>query len=507
MKRLLQFILFFPFLIVAQNSTIDSLSLALKTAKHDTTRCNILNAMIEAEGDDEVWPLYNNQLLELTEKNLKSSPALRQIYLKHHANALNNIGFLAQQQGDVTKALDYYHKSLKILEEIKNKEGIAGSLNNIGFIYKNQGDILKALEYYHKSLRNLEEIKDKKGIAYSLNNIGFIYENQDDISKALEYYERSLKIQKEVNDKEGIATSLNNIGGIYYKQKKLSEALDCWLKSLAIREEINDREGLASTLNNIGGIYNNQGSSKEFGTSERNSLLSKSLEYYNKSLKIKEDIHDKKGIATALNNLGSVMFKMGNTSEALSYASRSFQIANELGYPFAIKNSSSTLKNIYKKQNKFKEALEMYELEIQMRDSISNTETKRASIKKQFQYEYEKKATADSVQHAEEQKVKNALLKAQQAQLRQEKTQRFALYGGFVLVFVFLGIVFNRFRVTQKQKAIIEQQKLLVDEAYQQLHEKNKEVIDSITYARRIQRALITSELYIEKAINKLTKQ
>ena len=55
----------------------------------------------------------------------------------------------------------------------------------------------------------------------------------------------------------------------------------------------------------------------------------------------------------------------------------------------------------------------MYELEIQMRDSLINYDNRKAGIKKQFQYEYEKQAAADSVKHAEEQKVKNAQLQAQ----------------------------------------------------------------------------------------------
>jgi hypothetical protein len=179
--------------------------------------------------------------------------------------------------------------------------------------------------------------------------------------------------------------------------------------------------------------------------------------------------------------------------------------AKELGFPYQIQNAANILTLIYTNQNKFKQALEMYELEIQMRDSINNTETKKASIKKQFQYHYEKKAAADSVKNTEEQKVKNAQLTAQQAQLKQEKTQRLALYGGLVLVIAFLGFVFNRFRVTQKQKVIIEQQKVLVDEAFTYLEEKNKEVMDSIHYAKRIQTALMPNEKYIEKTLNRLT--
>jgi hypothetical protein len=38
------------------------------------------------------------------------------------------------------------------------------------------------------------------------------------------------------------------------------------------------------------------------------------------------------------------------------------------------------------------------------------------------------------------------------------------------------------------------------------VEEKQKEILDSIYYARRIQRALITSEKYIENKLTKLIK-
>ena len=64
----------------------------------------------------------------------------------------------------------------------------------------------------------------------------------------------------------------------------------------------------------------------------------------------------------------------------------------------------------------------------------------------------------------------------------------------------------NRFKITQRQKLLIQKQKIVVDDAYEKLHEKNKEVMDSIYYAQRIQKALITSEVYIERQLNKLNK-
>ena len=59
-------------------------------------------------------------------------------------------------------------------------------------------------------------------------------------------------------------------------------------------------------------------------------------------------------------------------------------------------------------------------------------------------------------------------------------------------------------RINQKKNRSIRLQKEAVERQKHLVEEKQKEVIDSITYAKRIQRALITSERYIEKSINKL---
>jgi hypothetical protein len=58
-----------------------------------------------------------------------------------------------------------------------------------------------------------------------------------------------------------------------------------------------------------------------------------------------------------------------------------------------------------------------------------------------------------------------------------------------------------------RQKKQIEEQKILVDKAYEELHEKNKEVLDSIRYALRIQRSLLPNENYISRQLDKLNKK
>jgi tetratricopeptide (TPR) repeat protein len=529
-----QILLSFIFLLLvgqamAQDNTIDSLKLALKKAKHDTSRCHILYELSIAASDDE-WPQYNQQLLTLAEKNAVTNSSFKNNYLRYVAEASNNVGFLAQMrgdmpdalkyfnkslrifeglydkeglaptynnigsvyeaQGDIFKALMYYNKSLKIITEIGDDYGVAAALHNIGLVYKNQGDIPKALEYCSKSLKIREAIKDQQGIASSLNNIAIIYEDQGDASKALEYYNKSLEIKKAIDDKDGIATSYNNIGSFYKHQNDFKKALEYQTKGLKIREERGDKEGVANSLNNIGALYN---SMKD---------VPKALEYTTKSLKIYQEIGDKDGISTSLVNLGSLYFKQQNYSKALNFTIKGMELSKEIGFPESIKIAAERLNAIYKITGNYKAALDNYELYIVMRDSITNQENKKASIKSQFKYEYDKKAAADSVKVAEEKKIVAV-------QLKQEKTQRFALYGGLALVLVFAGFMFNRFRVTQKQKNIIElkeketqQQNEIITIQKHLVEEKHKEITDSINYAERIQRSFLATEKQLNENLS-----
>jgi len=496
MNRFLVIILLFPFLLAGQSSTIDSLKMALKKAKDDTARIILLNEISAACNVEELIN-YADASSNICKQHLskESSAYLKYFYKKYYSWALNNIGFVYHSNGEIKNALSYFNDALQIQREIKDSVGIASSLNNLAYILESQGDIYSALNFHHESLKINEIRKDSMLIATSLNNIGIIYRNQSETKKAYDYFKRASNIQIRVNDQEGLISSLNNLGAVYLSMDSLQKSFASYDEPLKISQQTNDQDGVATALNNLGMLHKRQ----------KNYPLA--LKYLLQAYQVEKAVDDQSGMINTLNNIARVHFLQGNRSEAYAILNKNIVSAKQFGYPEYIRDGASLLKELLKQQGKYKEALEMYELEIQMKDSVSNNKTKNASIKKQFQYEYEKKAAADSVKHAEEQKVKNALLTAQQAQLKQEKTQRLALYGGLVLVIAFSGFVFNRFKITKKQKAIIEQQKTIVDAAYFQLEEKNREVMDSIHYAKRIQTALMPNEKYIDKTLNRLNKE
>ena len=61
-------------------------------------------------------------------------------------------------------------------------------------------------------------------------------------------------------------------------------------------------------------------------------------------------------------------------------------------------------------------------------------------------------------------------------------------------------IVWRSLRFTKQQQVVIEQQKIVVEE-------KQREVLDSIHYAKRIQQSLLPTEKYIAKNLNRLKER
>src|ERR1700741_2215643 len=231
MNRFLFLIVLLPFFLTAQDTTVDSLRLALKSATHDTVRCTILATLTELAPEGE-WEKYNEQLGLIAERNLMAGTSMEKFYKKHLANSFNNTGYVYYNKGEIKKAVDYYSKSLRLQEELGDKYGISAALNNIGAVYQDQGDNPRAVECFEKALSLVKELKDEHGVALSLNKIGAVFHDQGDLGKAIDYYQKSLQIRQKIGDKPGMANCLNNIAGVYHDRGDVSTALDYFSRSL-----------------------------------------------------------------------------------------------------------------------------------------------------------------------------------------------------------------------------------------------------------------------------------
>ncbi len=359
---------------------LDSALTLYHKATHDTDKIIAVNIIAEECWDDRLWLRYNGWVYDYIEGHLANRPSdtTNKFYLIAKANALNNFGYFYKYRGEFVKASAYYNASINIQEKIGDTEGLANTLNNLGAIYDNIGAVEKSFEYYDRSLIINTEYGYNSGIATNLNNIGGLHEDQGNIEEALEYYFKSLSIDEKIKNRQEQAITLNNIGVIYYKTGDFSKAMEYSRKSLNIREETGDKLGVSQCLNNIGFYYDKIGDN------------AKALEYCIRSLKIREDIGAKSATAISLYNIGSFYLDNDELTNSMNYANRCMTLSNQLGYPKLIGSAASLLNRIAKKSGNFKEALAMWELHIQMRDSIKNKTNQKAAIRQQTKYEFEK---------------------------------------------------------------------------------------------------------------------
>ncbi len=420
----------------AQQQQIDSLNQVINESKYDTAIAEAYVSLSEIfyVSNPDTMAILCEKAKKIAEDNLNDASLTnteKKSFSYILSTALNNIGIIYYDKGHVSKALEYFFKSLTIIKQTNNAKIIATYLNNIGFIYNSIDDTLKALEYYSKSLEIRKEIGDKRGISYSLNNIAVIFLNQKRLVKSLKYLDRSLKIREEIRDKIGVAVCLHNIAVIYYRQKEMD----------------------------------------------------KSLEYHYQSLKIRKEIGHKKGIMLSEKSIATIKFDQGKIQEAKNYASHSLKLANELGYPSFISKisflfskilkaevASSQLSN-QKKVSLYKQALEYYTSYAELKDSIQNKEIEKEAIKQEIKYTYEQQQLLVKAEHQKQIAITKERIKKQQGYL--------ISFGISSLLLIMLGVyVFknqqhkrkntqSQYEITKLKKAKLENELIL----------KNKELI------------------------------
>ncbi len=418
---------------------------------------------VTGDGDKEI---ANYRLALNIKQAIRDSAALPATYI--------NMGSYYQRHGDMDKGLEFLLKALDSYPKGTQSYDLAGCLTNIGSNYYQKGDINNALNYYDKALKMMETIKNFSGAGSVLHNMAAVYIETGDTTNHISSLEKSMTYFERSDDQSRIAQVLSSLGRAY-STKDLKKAIDYYQKSQKLAEKGGYKNIIADNYLGLAYIYDKQGDYQQ------------ALEYVEKSLKLKEETGSEMGQATALIRFGSTYFKMGNVAKAAEYGEKGLKMAQENGFPGPARLGAELLKNVYEKQHNYEKAFKMYNLYIQMKDSLNNKETRKAVVKQQLKHEYEKKAAADSVKVAEEQKITAVKFK-------QEQTQRYALYGGLLLIGLFAVFMFNRFKVTQKQKQIIEVKSKETEEQKVIIEEKQKEIVDSINYAKRIQYSLLAHE-------------
>lgn len=474
---------------VAQGNFMDSLKQLLKKAKQDSVILR-LNYQMSNECQENEIPIYANKTIMLAQKLLKNTSltiAQKKIYKIQLAGGYNDIAFYFRLKGNSDTALYLYQQSLDLSKECKDSAGIVLGMNNLGSVYYKMGQVQKAISYYNESIRILQRIHDPDNLAATLCNLALICNDQHQHENTMRYFRQSLNICNHTNNNRQKVKVLQQMAGIFFHKDQLDSAELYYNECIQLHEQIQDFEGESNALYGLGKI------------AYRKKDLKKALEYFTRSIQLCEKLGDKFGAASTNLALSEVFFDEKLLTKARYYADQSLKLSEEIGYPKEIALASKQLFEIYKEMRMPEKALPMYELFVRMRDSINNIETRNASIRSDLKFQYSKKLIEDSLKNEHEKNIRESKIALQNAELSEQRTQKYALIIGIFMVTAFVIYFYNRYKFAQIQKNTIEKQKKISDEQKEEIEYKNSLITQSIDYAKRIQDAFIQSETILNK--------
>ena len=470
--------------IAQQDLPKEDIFALLKTTTSDTIKIDSYNELC--------WPIYSFAKLDSAvfygKKAIELSEKIKDT--KRLSIAHRRLGIAYINSNDFDKSIYHQQQSYDLAKSVSFKKGMANALNNLGVIYGNIENYNIAIDYYLQALKLREELHDSINLGASYHNIGLVYVSSSNFIKGKEYHYKALYYGQLFKNEATEAYAYDGLAAVFMSLHQKDSALVCYLSSLAINLKNNTVLNIIKSYNHLGHFYNQ---SKDFKRSSEYTYLALSL------LKKYDSPID---LGNSYMRLSDNFFNLNKIDSSKFYALKAYHIwMSEQEYN-NISEVTYNLAKIYEAEKNYAKAFEFLSINKTYNDSLIFKRNAKDIIQKQMQYEFNKKTVADSIQFAQKEKLTNAILVANKAKLNQAKTIRYSLIVGIVLILIFLGFVYSRFKISKKQNKIITQQHIEVTTQKQLVEEKQREIVDSINYARRLQGAILSNEATINQHLN-----
>jgi serine phosphatase RsbU (regulator of sigma subunit) len=337
------------------------------------------------------------------------------------------------RRSDLNTAAARGRELLGICEVHQFVQGIAHSHKILGYCFWRFSDFSKSLDHSLKALSLFREIKDLRGEADALNNLGAVYMFHKNHEKRLECNLKCLEIRKELGNADDISGSMNNIGETYFEMGNWAEAEEWFYACIHYPGATDD--SIAWGYHNLGKVHVQRNETEQ------------AARMFGESMHLSERIAYHVLSTETLLELSRLHLRLQQPSEAKDYAKRAYVLSEEIGAKDEYKAACALLAEIAERSGHFSEALHYFKKYHQLHTEIFNDSNLQRIKDLEHQHEL------DNIR--KEQEI--------------ERLKTVELRGAY---------------------DEIERQKMLVEE-------RNKDIIDSIRYARSIQQALLKEKEHV----------
>lgn len=451
-------LLFSGFTIKAQFSRADSLKVLLESLGDDITRIDALNALA-----DELYRANPDDAIRYAAEARNLAEQLN--YPKGEALANKNIGLGFYMQGEFTEALRYWEPALALYEELGDDQLVANLQSNMGAIFFTTGKYVEAMELFLPALKKAEELNDSTRISTLLLNIGVIYsESSSTYDEALNYYHRAIDMGEALGNLDITGLGNTNMGEIYVEKQEYDSALYYFEKSLTI---LTSGTRIATVLNLMASVYSQKGE------------YSKALTLHRDALELARKENGQVETVGILLGMASTYEDIKNPAKAIEYYKEAETIAEEIGLEEELSGAYQGLATNYAEIEDYPNAYKNLSLKNEIEDIIYNIQSENKVSELMNSYQMEKKQ--NEIALLEQQKEIDQLLTKRQKAIS-------IVIGVFGLLILAMAVgIYNRMRFIRKTNQKINKQKEMIT--------------DSITYAQRIQSAILPSQEKLDELL------
>ncbi|PRC92410.1 GGDEF: diguanylate cyclase (GGDEF) domain [Solimicrobium silvestre] len=352
--------------------------------------------------------LYLND--DQTEQARKLNAELSRLGVHYHDNwsnaiALNFQAAILKVEGKLDEAKDVNAQALQLAKSVNQKKLTCRVYSTASVINSELGNFQLALEYRLIAMEALDEgtRHDDLRRINALNNIGNLYTKLKDPQMALAYFDKGVKLAEQW-DAQSMLSMLNlNRGNVYSDQGKLADAVKAYAESLKISRNIADRRGEATALNNL--------SDATYGLGN----YSLCLHYAKQTLQLANKLENSVLQADSLVNVGLCHMGLGEVILGSKEANQGIDILRQSKAKPAIEEILGQLATAFEKANMYKEAYKVIVEKLALSTELFNADRDRVVS--------EMKARYDASQHEKQIEVLEQKNQIQSIEIKNKSLQ------------------------------------------------------------------------------------
>lgn len=374
----------------------------------------------------------------------------------------------------------YSDTCFALAKKLNYERAYSNIFNTQGAIYDDMAEVGKALNLYLDGLRYAKKYNQLKNQAVLYNSLGNLYSKRKDKKEAKRYYLLSVDVCKKIDFSASVAQT--NLASLYMGFNMLDSAM--YYLNLSMDYNIKHKK--------VSRLINNYILLSELSYEKKDK--EGALNSANEAIRLCLTINDVYTLAHAYLDQSNAYYLAGDMKKAIKSLEDATATAKKSGDIPTLETSALYTSQIYEEIKDFENSLKFFKDYKMYKDSSLNVESISQIKNAEAKYESEKKQ--------KEIELLGEKQKLNEAQNQKKKIYLIvAIIGIVVLVFVSV-ILYRNNILKQKTNKDLEAFNKEVNHQKELVEVKNKEITDSINYAKRIQQSILTSHNYFKQNTN-----